>query len=233
MIDTQLSDGCAISAKVCLGSVRSWSERRGRHRHARAGYDDGVSEVTYTARQAADRLGLSVAMTRRYAAAFEEITGEPIRQHPRDGRQYRPDQLEVMLRAKAFVEANPRLSVFQALQLALGESPAVATPAVTEEPGGASGALAEALERSLLPELRALREEVAGLRSELRSRVLEQEAQYTLPSRTYDSSSPVEAERAVTDADQIRDQGPDQPPGSDRVIVRAARALERLLLGRE
>lgn len=67
-------------------------------------------------------------------------------------RQYRPDQLEVMLKAKALVEANPRLSVFQALQLALGEPPAVATPAVTKGPGGASEALAEALERSLLPE---------------------------------------------------------------------------------
>lgn len=126
-------------------------------------------EEVFSARQAADRLGLSPAMTRRYGAALEELTKEPIRQHPRDGRQYRREQLETMQRAKSFVEANPRLSVAQALQLALGEAPAVATPAVPEGSETPSEALSEvlvqALERTLLPELRALREEVAGLRA--------------------------------------------------------------------
>lgn len=124
-------------------------------------------EQIFSARQVAERLGLSAAMVRRYGAALEEITGQPIRQHARDGRQYSAEQMNVLIRAKGFVEANARLSVSQALQLALGEPPSVATPAVAEGTGTASQALSEALERTLLPELRALREEVSGLRLEL------------------------------------------------------------------
>ncbi len=141
---------------------------------------NGAEEV-FSAKQAADRLGLSPAMTRRYGAALEELTGEAIRQHPRDGRQYSGEQLRTMQQAKSFVESNPRVSVAQALTLALGKAPEVSTPAVLSEPGDPSGALvaafAQALERSLLPEVRALREsnerlerEVAALRSEVAER---------------------------------------------------------------
>jgi DNA-binding transcriptional MerR regulator len=163
------------------------------------------TEEVYSARQTAERLGLSPAMTRRYAAALEEITGEAIKQHPRDGRQYSREQLETILRAKAFVEANTRLSISQALQMARGEAPAVATPAVTREVGATSQAFAEALERSLLPELRALREEVASLRREA------QEARTALPP--------------------ARQQGEAASGGEGGALVRFARWLEQRLRG--
>jgi len=151
-------------------------------------------------------------MTRRYGAALEEITGEAIRQHPRDGRQYRADQVDALLRAKGYLEANPRLSVPQALRLALGGVPAVATLTLTHEAGTAAQALAEALERSLLPELRALREEVAGMRAEARER----EARET-------------EHRTALPPAQAVDDTPTDSGGEGGVFVRAARWLERLL----
>lgn len=129
------------------------------------------AEQVFSARQAAKSLGLSSAMTRRYGAALEEVTGEAIRQHPRDGRQYQQSQLEAMVRAKGFVEANPRLSVTQALHLALGQASEVGLTDPLEQsettPQALENAFAQALERTLLPELRALREEVAELRRDV------------------------------------------------------------------
>lgn len=179
-----------------------------------------VPEEVFSAKQAADRLGLSPAMTRRYGAALEELTGEAIRQHPRDGRQYGREQLETMQRAKSFVESNPRLSVVQALTLALGAAPEVATPAALSEPGDPSGALVgaltQALERSLLPELRALRESNERLEQEVAALRAGRASQFgRLPE-----APPTSAETAATDETGGSDDGP---------MVRAARWLERLL----
>lgn len=200
-----------------------------------SGYDGGVSapasEQIFTAKQVSGRLGLSSAMTRRYGAALEQLTGEPIRQHPRDGRQYRADQVEVLLQAKALVEANPRLSVAQALQLALGGVPAVvATSVVAEGSGTASEALAEALERTLLPELRALREEVVGLRREMRDQGSGQEVFHTLPDRAGNSPAPstAKAERAATADNEIKVKGLARNE-TDGLMVQLARRLEQLL----
>ena len=125
----------------------------------------------YSARQAADRLGLSPAMTRRYGAMLEEVTGEPIKQHARDGRQYRADQIAVMLQAKTYVETNSRLTVSDALKIALGIASEPVAPEIIAAPQIASQQLTEAfskaLEQSLLPELRELRAEVARLRQQI------------------------------------------------------------------
>lgn len=125
----------------------------------------------YSARQAADRLGLSPAMTRRYGAMLEEVTGEPIKQHARDGRQYRADQIAVMLQAKTYVETNSRLTVSDALKIALGIASEPVAPEIIAAPQIASQQLTEAfskaLEQSLLPELRELRAEVARLRQQV------------------------------------------------------------------
>lgn len=200
------------------------------------------AEEVFSAKQAADRLGLSPAMTRRYGAALEELTGEAIRQHPRDGRQYGREQLEAMRQAKSFVESNPRLSVVQALTLALGQAPEVATPAALLEPGDPSGALvgalAQALERSLLPELRELRAEVAGLREELRRR----DAEALQASRTAENRQLAEAPAAAagvqTEHVTAAATGPGGGGGADedgplaQALHRIGRRLERLFLRR-
>ncbi len=194
-----------------------------------------VSEEVFSAKQAADRLGLSPAMTRRYGAALEELTGEAIRQHPRDGRQYGREQLETMQRAKSFVESNPRISVVQALTLALGQAPEVATPAALSEPGDPSGALvgalAQALEQSLLPELRELRAEVAGLREELRQR----DAEALRAGRTMETPQLPEAPAPAAGAqtEQVTEAATDAAAGGGGgkhgLLVQAAVWLERFL----
>ncbi len=130
-----------------------------------------MSEISFTAKQAAEALGSSPAQARRYGAALEEVTGSPVTRHPRDGRLYRRDQIETMLKAKGLVEANPGLTITQALTLALGGTPDLAHAESTAGLNLPSEALSEALERaltrSLLPELQGLRAEVAALRSEL------------------------------------------------------------------
>lgn len=216
-----------------------------------------ATEQVFTAKQVSERLGLSSAMTRRYGAALEQITGEPIRQHPRDGRQYRADQVEAMMRAKAFVEANARLSVAQALTLALGEAPVVATPAVAEGPGNMSQALSEALERTLLPELRALREEVVGLRADrdevqaLRAEVAELRAEVATQKALPPAASAERVDRVIelemiengaapeqpaadTEGSTTAEIGGERDHGStdDGLLVKTARWLERRLRGR-
>lgn len=139
-------------------------------------------EQVFTAKQAAQRLGLSLAMTRRYGAALEALTGEAVRQSPRDGRLYRRDQLDALMRARDLIRADPQLSVTAALARALGSDDG-ATQAVATLPESVSPTFSDALARELLStlegvraelaaahadreELRELRAEVAALRSE-------------------------------------------------------------------
>ncbi len=182
-----------------------------------------MTETVYSARQASARLGLSAAMTRRYGATLEEVTGQRIPQHPRDGRQYSTAHLETMERAKGFIETNPRISVVQALQLALGEGPTVEAPVVSKVQESSAQALSDALEqalaRSLLPELRALREEVTALRSELATLK-------ALPRPERGQERTVES--AVPEA-----AAPPRTTGgaSDGLLVRVARWIERRVRG--
>lgn len=199
-----------------------------------------MSELSFTAKQAAEALGASPAQTRRYGAALEEVTGEAIARHPRDGRLYRRDQIEVMGRAKALVEANPGLTITQALTLALGGESDLAHAEATAGLNLPSEALSEALERalarSLLPELQGLRAEVAALRSELA-------AARSLPL----SVSPERIDRAlavemaserppVVEGDSGAAKSPSAALGeaqneADGPMVRAARWLEQRFRG--
>ena len=175
-----------------------------------------VYEV-YSARQAADRLGLSPAMTRRYGAMLEEVTGEPIKQHPRDGRQYQAQQIAVMLQAKAYVEANPRLTVSDALKIALGIASAPVAPEIITAPQIASQqlteAFSEALEQTLLPELRELRLEVARLREHV-----------SIPNQ----------EKTLAERDLPASESPSVSPTQTRdgTLVEIARWLEKRVRGR-
>lgn len=196
-----------------------------------------ATEQVFTAKQVSERLGLSPAMTRRYGAALEQITGEPIRQHPRDGRQYRADQVATMMKAKAFVEANARLSVAQALTLALGEAPAVATPAEVKDSENVSEALSRALERTLLPELRALREEVAGMRTEIAEAralppgVTPERIDGALAMEMLEGRAPPEKAADDTEGSITGEIGSEREATDDGPAVRVARWLERRLRG--
>lgn len=140
-----------------------------------------MSETVYSASQVARKLGVSGGMVRRYAMALEALTGEPIPQHPRDGRQFTQNHVDTLVSARRFVAGRQGMSVETGLRLALGlaELPtAVDRPASTDF-GNLAGveALKTALSEymgPLLTELRTLSDsnarlsdEVAALRSEL------------------------------------------------------------------
>ena len=78
--------------------------------------------TVYNARQVSEALGVSTAMVRKYAAAYEAITTKPIKQHARDGRLYTRDQLDALVTAKGFVDSNAGMSVDAALRIALGRA---------------------------------------------------------------------------------------------------------------
>jgi hypothetical protein len=109
--------------------------------------------TVYNARQVSEALGVSTAMVRKYAATFEAITGEPIKQHARDGRLYTRDQLDALVNAKGFVESNAGMSVDTALRIALGR----AETAVKEPQAQTTDIYTTAFAEAILAELRGLR----------------------------------------------------------------------------
>lgn len=141
--------------------------------------------IIYSAKAVRERLGISDGMLRRYAIALEAVTGDSIKQHPRDGRQYTGEQVAALERAKLRVAEKRGRDVETAIRLALGQSEEDAEGAMLPE--RVSGAamvdprvLVAALEpviTPLLTELRALRKsnerlevEVAGLRGDIAAR---------------------------------------------------------------
>lgn len=130
--------------------------------HARLLKMRQMSEISYSARQVAEALNISTAMLRRYALAYEELTGDEIRQVKRDGRKYSQEQLEVFLRAKAFVASDPNMTVVWGLKAAMGEVDAVSLPPAPEprvnDPAAFVEALRAAVTAPLTNELRQLRE---------------------------------------------------------------------------
>ena len=121
-----------------------------------------MTEISYSAKQVAQALNISTAMLRRYALAYEELTGQEIKQVKRDGRKYTQEQLETFLRAKAFVESDPNMTVVWGLRAAMGEVDAVSLPPVPEPRGSDPAAFVEALREAvtapLTEELRLLRQ---------------------------------------------------------------------------
>ncbi len=124
------------------------------------------SEQVYSAREVAQQLGLAAAMVRRYATAYESATGEKIDLHPRDGRLFSQQQLDVLLAARALVQRDST-SVEAAVAQALQRPETALAVKVQSSDGPTLDALTEAFSRSqqpLLDEVRALRLEVAALR---------------------------------------------------------------------
>ena len=173
-------------------------------------------ETIYSAKQVAIELKISSGMLRRYALAYEAITGQKIYQDARDGRQYTADQLATLQRAKAFVGSNPGMSVDHALRLAMGASEADVIRSPIETKGIDTEALTGALERVVSPlvdEIRALRESNERLRVSI------------------EGKSPSHRMTELSSGTSGRDSSNDNEPSQnqDGFIVRAARRLERLL----
>lgn len=179
------------------------------------------AESIYSAKAVRERLGISDGMLRRYAIALESVTGESIKQHPRDGRQYTGEQVAALERAKLRVAEKRGRDVETAIRLALGQTEAEAESSMLPEPVNSSAlvdprVLAAALEPVLIPlltELQALRKsnerlegEVVGLREDMAARTLD------------------EPRKAPQEPSQVGDSG-DVQAGA---LVRAATRLERL-----
>ena len=124
-------------------------------------------EQVYSAREVAQQLGLAAAMVRRYAVAYEQIAGEKIGLHPRDGRLFNQQQLDVLLAARAIVQRDST-SVEAAVSQALERPETVLAVHMTSSEALTLDTLTDAFRRSqepLLDEVRALRQEVAGLKA--------------------------------------------------------------------
>lgn len=171
-----------------------------------------MTEISYSARQVAEALNISTAMLRRYALAYEELTGEEIRQVKRDGRKYTQGQLETFLRAKAFVESDPNMTVVWGLRAAMGEVDAISLPPVPESRGSDPAAFAEALRVAvtapLTEELRLLRQSNERLLERLEALERRQ-----LEPANYDT---LRAE-ATSATNQLTDPLADQPQGKGEV----------------
>lgn len=155
------------------------------------------TETIYSAKAVRERLGISDGMLRRYAIALEFITGEQVKQHPRDGRQYTGEQVEALERAKLRVAEKRGRDVETAIRLALGQTEVEAETSMLPEPVTSSTVvdpkmLAAALESvvtPLLTELQALRKsnerltgEVVGLREDMAARAIEEPQELQEPA---------------------------------------------------
>ncbi len=129
--------------------------------------------AVYSTQQVADRLGLGSAMVRKYAIAYERLSGNEIPNKKRDGRQFSPEHYRVIAQAKALVDGNQGLSVDVALKMALAGSQmtadALAPVRASNSEALAVGAITEAISAAVAPllvEVQGLRAEVEALRRE-------------------------------------------------------------------
>lgn len=182
------------------------------------------AETIYSAKAVRERLGISDGMLRRYAIALESVTGEQVKQHPRDGRQYTGEQVEALKRAKLRVAEKRGRDVETAIRLALGQTEVEAESSMLPEPitnstlvdPKAMAAALESVVTPLLTELQALRQsnerledEVIGLREDMAARL---------------SDEPRDTPHEPPQPAPVGDNGEAQAG----VLVRAASRLERL-----
>ncbi len=209
-------------------------------------------DTVYTARQVSEALGVSTAMVRKYAATFEAITGEPIKQHARDGRLYTRDQLDALVAAKGFVDGNAGMSIDTALRVALGR----AESAVKEPRAQPTDIDTAAFAKAILAELRLLRlanERILERLEALESQQLPSPKPAELEAGESASATGVHGgsvrfsvnderiDRAL-EVEMLESRAPDEAPTTTPedstpadhpgVLVRAAQRLERLLYRR-
>jgi hypothetical protein len=78
------------------------------------------AEEVFNANRTGAMLNLGGAMLRRYAATYEELSGEEITIHKREGRLFTQEQVDTLLKARDLVTTQG-LSVRAAMQIALSK----------------------------------------------------------------------------------------------------------------
>ena len=205
--------------------------------------DDTPAQPTYSSKQVADQLGISGGMLRRYAMALEEVVGNKIDLHPRDGRRYDGEQVAVLMRAKQEVTNRRGLAVETAIRMVLGQDvpdTALLPPAALIPQGSDPEAVRTALE-PLLTEVQALRRgderalEVSeqalkvlkGIQAELAAAHADRQEVYKLRAEVEALRSEI-AERPALPAPAVEAATGPSGGGGDGLLVRIARRLERI-----
>lgn len=184
------------------------------------------TETLYSPSYVAEQLGVSAPQVRRWAAALETVTGQPIRQQPRTGRAYTQRELATLLEAKRIASAASGMSAETALSIALGKTGMSVPLAKAERASELSAevlskALAEALAETQRPLLAELQEVNAKL--QLLLEVQEQpERAEALPEELLGPEWSAEQPQATEIAEGQQEMS-EKAPG---VLVRAAQRLE-------
>lgn len=152
--------------------------------------------VTYTASQAAERLGIGHAMLRRYAGSYERLTGTELEIHRRDGRLFTQRQLDILQATRDRVQRSG-IPVDAALESVLREAELPIELRERSLLPGDSQALVEALTEAyrrangpLLEELRVIAESNTKLAQDVEALRLELAAQRNTDTEKDESSEP-------------------------------------------
>jgi DNA-binding transcriptional regulator YiaG len=129
--------------------------------------DSSESEIMSSTADVAKLLGVGSAMVRKWAIAYEAVTGDSVRlRSKRDGREFSASQVDIISRAKKYVDRE-RVKIDTALKMALGQADLVPTALDTSaEDLGSLEILKQFLARNdetnqlLLEEIRGLREDL-------------------------------------------------------------------------
>jgi hypothetical protein len=150
-------------------------------------------------------------MVRKWAIAYEAATGDKVKlRSKRDGREFTGSQVDVITRAKSYVDAEG-VKIDTALKMALGQTELVPVALDTGQEGSDS---LEVLKEFLAQNgetTRLLLQEIKGLREDFKASLQ--------PAKIKNSSAPVEQSPPV-EAD--RQHG---------ILVRLAMRLERIFKG--
>jgi hypothetical protein len=166
---------------------------------------DTNSEIMLSTADVSKRLKVGSAMVRKWAIAYEKITGDKVKlRSKRDGREFSASQVAVISAAKKYVD-DEGVKVDTALKIVLGQTELV--PTALDASAESSDSL-EVLKEYLAQNDKTsqlLLEEIRGLRQDL-----------SQPAEIKNSSAPVE---------QLS-PAPDKQHG---LLVRLAMRLESLL----
>ncbi len=151
---------------------------------------DTNSEIMLSTADVSKRLKVGSAMVRKWAIAYEAATGDKVKlRSKRDGREFTGSQVDVITRAKSYVDAEG-VKIDTGLKMALGQTEMVPVALDTGHEGSDSlEVLKEFLARND-ETTQLLLEEIRGLRQDL----LHSPAKIKNPGPV-EQSSPAEADR--------------------------------------
>jgi hypothetical protein len=143
---------------------------------------DTNSEIMLSTADVSKRLKVGSAMVRKWAIAYEAATGDKVKlRSKRDGREFTGSQVDVITRAKSYVDAEG-VKIDTALKMALGQTEMVPVALDAGHEGSDSlEVLKEFLARNE-ETTQLLLQEIKGLREDLSQ----------TPAENKNSSAPVE-----------------------------------------